>query len=77
MGHEMKKFAVLLVIALGGCSVSAQQATVASKAVIAGNSAGAAVAGIVNPAVAVPATGLAAIGDGLACALSATVGGTC
>lgn len=73
----------LIVLALGsatlfsGCSVSGPQATVDAKAVIAGNAAGAAVAGIVNPAVALPATAVAGVGDALACGLSAIVGGGC
>lgn len=73
----------LVVLALGsatlfsGCQITGQQATVSAKAVIAGNAAGAAVAGIVNPGVAIPATAVAGIGDALACGLSAIVGGTC
>lgn len=73
----------LIVLAMGsatlfsGCQITGTQATVDAKAIVAGNAAGAAVAGIVNPAVAVPATAVAGIGDALACGLSAIVGGGC
>jgi hypothetical protein len=74
----MKKLMALLAcVGLGACSVSAQQATVSAKAVVAGNAAGAAVAGIVNPAVSLPATAIAGVGDGLACSVSALFGGSC
>lgn len=74
----MKKFMALWACAaLGACSVSGSQATIDAKAVVAGNAAGAAVAGIVNPGVAIPATAVAGVGDALACGVSAIFGGTC
>jgi hypothetical protein len=69
--------AILACLGLGACQVTAQQASIAAGAVVAGNTAGAAVAGIVNPAVAVPAGAVAAIGNGLACSVSALFGGGC
>jgi hypothetical protein len=74
----MKKYMALFgALALGACSISGPQATIDAKAVVAGNAAGAAVAGIVNPGASVPATAIAAIGDGLACSVSAIFGGSC
>lgn len=79
----MRKHFALIVAALGsatlfsGCQITGPQATVTAKAVVQGNAAGAAVAGIVNPAIAIPATAAAGIGDALACGLSAIVGGGC
>lgn len=74
----MKKCLVLIgCLALGACSVSGPQATIYAKAVIQGNAAGAAIAGIVNPAVSIPASAAAGIGDGLACGVAAIMGGSC
>lgn len=74
----MKKYAILLCcLSLGACSISGPQATIDAKAVIQGNAAGAAIAGIVNPTIAIPATAAAGIGDGLACGVAAILGGSC
>lgn len=69
--------ALALPALVAGCQVTGQQATLTAKAVVAGNAAGASVAGIVSPAYAAPAAAAAVIGDTLTCAVSAIFGGGC
>lgn len=69
--------ALALPALVAGCQVTGQQATMTAKAVIAGNAAGASIAGIVSPAYAIPAAAGAAIGDTLTCAIAGIFSGGC
>lgn len=62
---------------LSACSPTAQQVSLGVAAINAGNTAGAIVAGIVNPAIAIPAGAVAGALNGANCFTAVSLGGHC
>lgn len=85
MVNEMEKFwfavwaafgLLCLAAPLGGCMSTAQTTAIATG-VVAGNTAGAAIAGVIQPVYAIPAAAVGAIANTAVCGISAALGGGC
>lgn len=75
----MKRLSIVAAaLALAGCqSITPQEATTGNAVLTAGNTAGAIIAGVLNPALAIPAGAAAGALNASNCAATKSLGGTC